>query len=186
MKVAKLIVNCIAILAILSGCNMNDQGRAVDPPGDMNNQHVGARRDAEHALGNTKMNNLNTNLANTNTNTNTRTNAGLRAPAEAQEKIESMPQVKHATVIVSNRNAFVAVVMENEFNGEVTTVVEDEIAENVWATTENVRNVYVSSNQDFFNLMREYEGIVRSGKVTQGLSAEFNQLTHRVFQDHLR
>jgi YhcN/YlaJ family sporulation lipoprotein len=186
MKVAKLIVNCIAILAIISGCNMNDQGRAVDPPGDMNNQHVGARRDAEHALGNTKMNHLNTNLANTNTNTNTRTNAGLRAPAEAREKIESMPQVKHATVIVSNRNAFVAVIMENEFNGEVTTVVEDEIAENVWATTENVRNVYVSSNQDFFNLMRDYEGIVRSGKVTEGLSTEFNQLTHRVFQDHLR
>lgn len=103
----------------------------------------------------------------------------LRVANDVEEKIEKLEKVRHATVIITNRHAYVAVLMD--LNGQDRKEIENHIADQVKSSDKMIQNVYVSSNPDFVDRMGEYEEEIQNGRPVRGLLEEFNEMVHEVF-----
>jgi YhcN/YlaJ family sporulation lipoprotein len=180
MKVFRRVFYCLFICALLVGCNMNEQGNEHNQSGEVDNRQQGARN-VGNALGNPNTDFMNNTINMKNTTTRTNNTSRLRVADEAQNQVESLFEVKHATIIVLDRNAYVAVVMDKDFNGEVSSRIQDEIAAQVRSTDSTIRNVFVSSNPDFVESMSEYGDKIRSGKSNTGLEKDFSKMVRGVF-----
>lgn len=109
---------------------------------------------------------------------------------EAADKVKELEEVEAATVIVTDRNAYVAVVMNNA-NGEtdantdekVSKDLEDKIAKKVREADNNIDNVYVSLNPDFVERMNEYGKRINEGEPVEGFFKEFGEAVRNVFPD---
>ncbi|MDQ0213959.1 YhcN/YlaJ family sporulation lipoprotein [Oikeobacillus pervagus] len=100
---------------------------------------------------------------------------------EAANRITKIKEVDRANVIVTNRNAYVAVVLKGDTEGKLTRDVENQIAKTVRATDDDIRNVFVSSNPDFVDRMTDYGDKIERGEPIEGLVEEFNETVRRVF-----
>lgn len=98
----------------------------------------------------------------------------------AAEKIAQVKGVKQANVLVTQRNAYVAC-MVNDNQGKLTPEVEAQIAKQVRATDPNIQNVYVSTNPEFVDRINSYVADVGQGRPVAGFFEEFNQMVQRVF-----
>lgn len=175
MKTVKLILTCFCIAAVVAGCNMKEEGREADQHGEMSNRNFGAL-DTTNSLGNPNLNFTNTNTDNTRT--------GLRVAKEAEDNVQNLDEVKRAVIIVTNRNAYVGVVMVNDFEGELYPYVEDQIAQQVRAANASIQNVYISTNRDFVRQMKKYRGQIQNGRAADDLNGGFNTMVDRVFNHH--
>jgi spore cortex protein len=179
MKAIKQIFTCLFICALITGCTMREEGREADQKGEENNRNAGALN-----IGNS-LGNPNLNLTNTTNTTNMNANKpGLRVATDAQDKVQNLPEVKDATIIVDNHNAYVAVVMDKDFHGEFTSYVEDQIALQVRRADTNIQNVYISTNRKFVAQMNQYRDTIQNGRTTPGITNGFNKMVKRVFVNH--
>ena len=105
----------------------------------------------------------------------------LKVADEAANRIAKLDEVDSANVIVTNRNAYVAVVLQDRTKGEVTDRLEKKIADQVRATDSDIQDVFVSSNPDFVERMRDYGNKINEGKPVKGLFEEFTETVRRVF-----
>ncbi|MFE0561745.1 YhcN/YlaJ family sporulation lipoprotein [Priestia megaterium] len=105
----------------------------------------------------------------------------LKVADEAADRIAKLDEVDNANVIVTNRNAYVAVVLKNEANGEVTDPLKEKISDQVRATDRDIRNVYVSSDPDFVNRMEGYGNRINEDATRNGLFEDFTETVRRVF-----
>ncbi|MDO6849707.1 YhcN/YlaJ family sporulation lipoprotein [Priestia megaterium] len=105
----------------------------------------------------------------------------LKVADEAADRIAKLDEVDNANVIVTNRNAYVAVVLKNEANGEVTDPLKKKISDQVRATDRDIRNVYVSSDPDFVNRMEGYGNRINEDATRNGLFEDFTETVRRVF-----
>lgn len=100
---------------------------------------------------------------------------------EAADHISKLEEVQTANVIVTNRNAYVAVTLRNGAKGEVTDRLENRIADQVRKTDSDIQNVFVSSNPDFVQRMNDYGDKINNGDPIEGFFEEFNEMVRRVF-----
>ncbi|WP_113926928.1 YhcN/YlaJ family sporulation lipoprotein [Bacillus sp. P14.5] len=105
----------------------------------------------------------------------------MESSEKAAKKVNELKEVKQANVIMTENNAFVAVMLEDNSEGEVTKDVEKKVAKAVRDTEQNIENVYVSSNPDFVERMRGYGDDLQNGKPVEGLFEEFGEMTRRIF-----
>ncbi|PEE43996.1 sporulation protein [Priestia megaterium] len=108
----------------------------------------------------------------------------LEVADKAADRIVKLDEVDTANVIVTNRNVYVAVVLQDGGNGEVTDRLKKKIADQVKATDRDVRNVYVSSDPDFVNLMEGYGNRINEGAPINGLFEDFTETVRRVFPNN--
>lgn len=177
MKKIKIIFICLWMSALVAGCNLNDEGRESDQHGEANNRNAGSLN-VGNSLGNPNLFLTNTN---NNTTTNTANKTGLRVVDEAEENVQNLDEVKRADIIVTNRTAYVAVVLDNDFHGELSPYVEDRIAQQVRAADGNILNVYSSTNRDFVREMREYKDQLQNGRLADGQNGRFNKIVRKFF-----
>lgn len=161
MKSIKWCSSLLLLILFIAGCGMNNGAQDNNDNGDNNGQTAQVQ-----------------NVGNRNNDNN---NTRMQVADKAQDKIENMDEVRHANVIVTNRNAYVAVVLDDESKGEVRKDLENKISDQVKSTDDNIRNVFVSSNPDFVNRMEDYGDKVQGGKPIRGLFEEFNEMIQRVF-----
>ncbi|MEH7011356.1 YhcN/YlaJ family sporulation lipoprotein [Neobacillus niacini] len=180
MKKFKILFTCLCISALVTGCNMKEEGRETDQHGETNNRNTGALN-IGNSLGNPKLNFTNTNIT-----TNTTNKTGLRIVDEAEDNVQNLDEVKRANIIVANRNAYVAVVMDDDFHGELSPYIEDQIAQQVRATDAAIQNVYISSNRDFVRQMSQYRDQIQNGRPADDINGGFNKMVRRVFNNHER
>lgn len=109
---------------------------------------------------------------------------------EAADKVTELEEVDTATVIVTNQNAYVAVVMNNgdgeaeaNTDEEVTKELEGKIADKVREVDDNIENVYVSLNPDFVERMNDYGNRINEGEPVEGFFEEFGEAVRNVFPD---
>lgn len=164
MKILKRISLFVCAITMLAGCAVNN---GANDQGNANNNTTNT----------TNVNNRNNNIRNVGTNDNTR----MQVADEAQNKIENLDEVRDANIIVTNRNAYVAVVLEDNSKDDVRRELENKISDQVKQTDNNIQNVFVSSNPDFVDRMGDYGEKVESGKPVRGLFEEFNEMVQRVF-----
>ena len=110
---------------------------------------------------------------------------------DAADKVAELDEVDNATVIITDNNAYVAVVMHdgaedtNNPDGEdaLSKDLEDKIAEKVREVKSDVNNVYVSLNPDFVDRMRDYGTRISEGEPIEGFFDEFGEAIRNVFPD---
>lgn len=98
------------------------------------------------------------------------------------DHITDMDEVKRARVLLTGDNAYVAATLAN--GKELTKDLEKKIADQVRASDQNIDDVYVSVNPDFYNRIDTYAKDVRNGKPIEGFFDEFSETVKRMFPDH--
>ncbi|GKU83116.1 YhcN/YlaJ family sporulation lipoprotein [Niallia sp. NCCP-28] len=168
MKITKGLFVLFGALTILTGCNANDDKENAmnenvnNRNNDVNVQNVGYRTN----------------------NHNNKATADLDLADEVADKVTDIKGIKRAVVFKTDRNAFVAVELTGNKSGEVTKKLEDKIANKVRKIDGDIKNVYVSSNPDFYNRMTNYGRDIENGKPISGLFNEFSQMVRRVFPNY--
>lgn len=110
---------------------------------------------------------------------------------DAANRVAELDEVDNATVILSNRNAYVAVMMKDgkddkdtdNRDEELSKDLEDKISEKVREAKTDVDNVYVSLNPDFVDRMRGYGTRIQEGEPIEGFFEEFTEAVRNVFPD---
>ncbi|XEC93396.1 YhcN/YlaJ family sporulation lipoprotein [Paenibacillus tarimensis] len=200
-----VIVSC----ACLIGC--------TDRAGDLGNRNIRPNAVRQDANGNrvidkrfandqmNEMNRVNGRRLNSNNLVGRHQNYRIEMSQEMAEKIAAMDEVDAAYVMLGDRNAYIAVTLEDNAanrtgrgmragmrtndragtNNEVrvTDALKDRIANQVKSMKPSVENVFVSANPDFFGRMTNYWDDVRAGRPVQGLIAEFNAMVDRIFPE---
>ncbi|HZG61850.1 MAG TPA: YhcN/YlaJ family sporulation lipoprotein [Anoxybacillus sp.] len=165
-KHVKLVTTFTLTIPLLFGCtaNYDNEARNMD-------------NNVQNARYNTTDNNRAQDIG-----TNRRTNQQTREVAEeAADRVADLEEVRQANVVVTNRNAYVAVILDDQPKGEMTRAVENKISNAVKQTDRNIRNVFVSTNPDFVDRMADYSNKLQRGEPIEGLFEEFNEMVLRVF-----
>jgi YhcN/YlaJ family sporulation lipoprotein len=104
----------------------------------------------------------------------------IQVAEQAANKITGITGVRQANVLITQRNAYVAAVLDNN-DGRLTREIEGQIAQQVRAIDPNVRNVYVSTNPDFVGRINTYVNDVQQGRPIAGFVEQFNEMVQRIF-----
>lgn len=118
--------------------------------------------------------------------TNMRTDAGnnhakTRVSDKAADKVTDLAAVDDATVIVNDNNAYVAAKLHRSAQNELNSDIQNKIARRVKSVDDEIDNVYISVNPDFYNRMKVYSGDIRSGRPVSGFMDEFSDSIRRMF-----
>ncbi|WP_078412874.1 YhcN/YlaJ family sporulation lipoprotein [Priestia abyssalis] len=100
---------------------------------------------------------------------------------EAADRVADLQGVQRASVIVTERNAYVAAQLDDNAEGKLTRQMENNIANAVRKTDADIQNVYVSTNPDFIDRMDNYVNDIGEGRPVGGLFDEFTEVVRRVF-----
>ncbi|MBT2691210.1 YhcN/YlaJ family sporulation lipoprotein [Bacillus sp. ISL-47] len=165
---------------VLAGCGMNDtdmnetaqRNRDLSQPTKVNDSNYGENgRTTEPGI----------DLTRTRTENQKREQSPrMRVADKAAEKITAIPEVETANVIVTDNNAYVAARLDNG-NGKLTRDIEGKIADQVKSVDQDIDNVYVSVNPDFYDRMTGYTDDIRGGQPVEGFFDEFNETVRRIF-----
>lgn len=165
-KILMISLMGLLFMAIASGCgtsnNMNEEGQ------QMNNRNL--------EKVNYKNDQANRDYMNDGT---MRENYSL-AEKEAN-KVADLKEVKSAYVLTTDQNAYVAAVLEDRMNGNVSKELEKKISDQVKSENGSIDNVYVSTNPDFIDSMRGYADKAKNGKPIKGFGEEIADIVRRVF-----
>jgi spore cortex protein len=102
---------------------------------------------------------------------------------EAADRVADLNEVSRAYVLTTERSAYVAAVFENGENGQVSNEMEDKIANQIRKVDPGIKDVYVTTNPDFVDRMRNYADKAEGGKPIEGIGEELTDALQRVFPD---
>ena len=105
----------------------------------------------------------------------------MRVADKIADSIANMKRVDTATVILTDRTAYVAVMLPSGVR--LTKGLEKEIARKVREKDASVRQVYISANPDFVKQMGDYARDIRQGRPVAGLWNNFMDMIRRTFPD---
>lgn len=176
MKNFKLIFTVLTGMILLAGCGMANNGNQAGE-NNLQTQNVGYNN-GNNANDANNMNNGNNGVYDDNGNNGQQR---MEVADRAADKVNDLKEVRDANVIVTENNAFVAVMLKDNTEGDVTKKIEEKISKAVKGTDKNIENVYVSSNPDFVDRMKNYGNDLQNGKPVKGLFDEFSEMTRRVF-----
>lgn len=172
MKIIKRSLIILLFGALITGCGVG-QGNQANQENENNGSET--QNQANRRNGN-DMQAQNVNYNNVNNN-----QSRMEVADEVAETVNELEEVKQANVIVTNRNAYVAVVLDEQPKGEIRKEVENRISDKVKSTDPNIQNVFVSANPDFVDRMTDYGDKIQEGRPVEGLFEEFTEMTQRVF-----
>ncbi|RWR09653.1 YhcN/YlaJ family sporulation lipoprotein [Siminovitchia fortis] len=191
MKFIKPFIYAGLISVVLAGCgtaNNNDRFTSDDNrplgvrynPDDnrdgVNNMNdgIGVNDNRNDGFGTNTDNRNNDNTVNDD-------NQNIDLADDVAEKVTDLKEVDDASVLVTNRNAYVAVKLSDQGDREMTKDVQKKIARKVRDTNHDFDNVYISENPDFYDRMRGYGNDIRNGRPISGFFDEFTDTVQRVF-----
>lgn len=107
----------------------------------------------------------------------------IEVAEDAARKILDIGGVKSATVLVTDNNAYAAVNLGDDTPEDNSGDLEQKISEKVKEVDQNINQVYVSTNPDFANRMRDYADKVEAGDPVEGFFEEFTEAIDNMFPD---
>ncbi|MGD6966248.1 YhcN/YlaJ family sporulation lipoprotein [Rossellomorea vietnamensis] len=179
MKNLKRFMVVLTGLFLMAGCGMANGGNDAGN-NNLQPENVGYNNgnNANDMNGQNNGNNGNNGMFGDNMNNG---EGRMESSEKAAKKVNDLKEVKQANVIMTENNAFVAVMLEDNSEDEVTKDIEKKVAKAVKDTEQNIENVYVSSNPDFVERMRGYGDDLQNGEPVEGLFDEFGEMTRRIF-----
>jgi YhcN/YlaJ family sporulation lipoprotein len=105
----------------------------------------------------------------------------LRVANKAADAVSRLKEIDSAVVFLTDRTAYVAVVLEKDYRAGLTGRLKSKVAKQVKRSDPSVRTVYVSANPDFVSRMRDYARDVQQGRPIAGLIDNFRKMIQRTF-----
>lgn len=188
MKLLKPIIGAGLVSLMLVGCGTNNDndrftsddnrplGVRYNPQdnrdGVYNNMNdgLGVNNNGNNGAGNNNRNNANNN-----------NDQNIDVADDVADRIARLDEVERAYVLVTNRNAYVAVRLTDRSNNNLTRSMERKIAREARKANKQIDNVYVSENPDFYDRMRGYRNDINNGRPVSGFFDEFTETVRRVF-----
>lgn len=188
MKLLKPIIGAGLVSLMLVGCGTNNDndrftsddnrplGVRYNPQdnrdGVYNNMNdgLGVNNNGNNGAGNNNRNNANNN-----------NDQNIDVADDIADRIARLDEVERAYVLVTNRNAYVAVRLTDRSNNNLTRSMERKIAREARKANKQIDNVYVSENPDFYDRMRGYRNDINNGRPVSGFFDEFTETVRRVF-----
>ncbi|MFY4774758.1 YhcN/YlaJ family sporulation lipoprotein [Metabacillus sp. RGM 3146] len=178
MKLCKIIFVILLGSILSAGCGMSQS----------NNNKPNQAQNTSYDKQNNMKDNMNNNVNNLTNNVkkapnNMANNAGnkMKLADKEAKNVSALKEIKHAYVIATNYNAYVAVVLKDDKKGKLTDELKSRISKQVKAVNPNIRNVYVSANPDFVDRMADYTKKLQEGKPVSGLVDELTEMVRRIF-----
>ncbi|MBS4222779.1 YhcN/YlaJ family sporulation lipoprotein [Lederbergia citrea] len=189
---------CVGLVSVmLMGCGTTNRGNLATDNNN-NNRPMGVRYNPEDNRDFGRTNNMtgyydnragtlnNRDGFGTNVGTNTGNgtndhNAQIDVADDIADNVATLNEVDRAHVLVTNRNAYVAVKLNSSARNELTKHLERRIADKVRDVDANLDHVYVSENPDFYDRMHGYRNDIRSGRPVSGFFNDFTTTVQRIF-----
>ncbi|NGP46356.1 YhcN/YlaJ family sporulation lipoprotein [Bacillaceae bacterium SIJ1] len=108
-------------------------------------------------------------------------NQPMQIADKAAERVTDLEEVEDATVIMTNRNAYVGVELQDGNEDAVSSETKKKVADKVREADDSIERVYVSANADFLDRIEGYADDVENGEPVEGFFEEFNKMIQRVF-----
>ncbi|WP_174734617.1 YhcN/YlaJ family sporulation lipoprotein [Mesobacillus harenae] len=173
MKIFKLSIALLLAVPLFIGCAANNQQGMEDG----NNQTLTNQNDRnESGANNYRINNQD----NQNNGNNNNNNGRMEVADKAADKVTNLDNIQRAYVMVTNRNAYVAVTLDNG-QDDVSKDIEKKVSKAVKDADDNIQNVFVSANPEFVDRMRGYRDTANEGRPLAGIGEEFNEMVRRIF-----
>ncbi|WP_078394980.1 YhcN/YlaJ family sporulation lipoprotein [Shouchella patagoniensis] len=99
---------------------------------------------------------------------------------EVADRVMELEGVNHATAIVVNNHAYIAVEMDDAAH-DVSDDLKAQISDKAKETDEEIENVYVSANPDFAERLEGYGERIQNGDPIEGFADEFMESVNRIF-----
>ncbi|WP_054707383.1 YhcN/YlaJ family sporulation lipoprotein [Bacillus sp. JCM 19041] len=99
---------------------------------------------------------------------------------EVADRVVELDGVSHATAIVVNKHAYIAVEMEDAAH-DVSDDLKEQISDKAKETDEDIENVHVSANPDFAERLKGYGERIQNGEPIKGFADEFMETVNRIF-----
>ncbi|WP_017728117.1 YhcN/YlaJ family sporulation lipoprotein [Halalkalibacterium ligniniphilum] len=106
---------------------------------------------------------------------------GMEIAEEAAERVAQLEEVRQANVLTTDNYAYVAALLEDEQQGELSEDIKDKIAQRVKEVDPDIDRVNVSTNPDFVDRIQEYADALERGEPVEGLFEQLNETIQRVF-----
>jgi YhcN/YlaJ family sporulation lipoprotein len=178
MKIVKAALSITLISGVLMGCATNNRDRNAL---DNTNPRPVRYSPTDNVNYNNGRNDLMYNGRNDVNNTRNNTAPNMRVADHVASQVAKLKEVQRANVIVTDSNAYVAVLLKDRSRKEMTSTFKSKITKAVKKADRSIDNVYVSVNPDFFDRMNDYGNELRNGHPVAGLFNQFTDTIHRVF-----
>ncbi|SES96662.1 sporulation lipoprotein, YhcN/YlaJ family [Salinibacillus kushneri] len=133
-------------------------------------------------INNGNQDNINRNGNNdTGQNTNNNNNQYEVANRAADRITDEINEVDQAYVFAGNENAYVAIALKGNQNDEASDKLKQRVSKVVKATDEDIDDVFVSANPEFFNQAGDYADQIENGDPIEGLFKEMGDMFQRIF-----
>ncbi|MEH7083065.1 YhcN/YlaJ family sporulation lipoprotein [Neobacillus drentensis] len=187
MKINLFIIASLIPSLYLTGCANNDmnnevatrQRNATDTTRVNYNPHqvgpaISSADTSDPELDRMRKHNTRNNVRNNN-------QTKTRLADRAVDKVINLSEVDDAVIIVNDNNAYVAAKLDRSSRNELTSDIKNKISRAVKSVDENIDNVYISVNPDFYDRMNTYSRDIRNGRPVAGFMDEFSDIIRRVF-----
>lgn len=108
-------------------------------------------------------------------------NTRMEVAQDIANQLTAMDLVQSANVLLSDRNAYIAVSTKDGSDPDKDSDVTMKIAQNVQAVRPNINHVYVSADPYFVRKANTLRNDLIAGKPVSGLLGEFNMIVQKLF-----
>lgn len=187
MNVVKPIL-CVGLISVmLMGCGTN--GNNNDNFTNNDNEPLGVRYTPNNDSTTRDFMDNNRNVSDNNrvgmNNNNRDNNRKIDVAENVADRVADLKEVEKAHVLVTDRNAYVAVRL-NDTNNDLTKDVEKKIDHKVRAADKNIEHIYISENPDFYSRMEGYRNDIQAGHPISGFFEEFTETVENIFPNRAR
>ncbi|MDA8354390.1 MAG: YhcN/YlaJ family sporulation lipoprotein [Firmicutes bacterium] len=105
----------------------------------------------------------------------------MRVADKVADSVTRLDSIDSATVMVTDGNAYVGVVMDKDYDGELTSTIKNRVSKRVRKADNSIDQVFVSANPDFVSQLQDYAQDIQSGRPVSGLMKQFTDLVERTF-----
>ncbi|MED1738459.1 YhcN/YlaJ family sporulation lipoprotein [Bacillus swezeyi] len=168
-------------LLFTAGCGMANQGENARRNQDNALQNVTNRDNVNDGTNVNDRRDVNNRMNVTDNRNQNQDNNNMEVADKAADKVAELKEVRNANVIVTENNAYVAVVLKGNPKGEVTGDLKKKISNKVKEADKDINNVFVSANPDFVDRMRNYGDRIQNGEPIEGIFEEFGETINRIF-----
>lgn len=114
-------------------------------------------------------------------NTNQGTTSAFQNDEGLERKIETLPKIKEATVLVARQTAYVGLRMEPNFAPlTMTPMMRKKVTDEVRKNNPEIRTIYLSNQPEFLRTMQELSNRVHDGRPIRNLEQQLKNLVKRL------
>jgi spore cortex protein len=100
-----------------------------------------------------------------------------------EEEVETMEEINHATVVIQNRDAYVALELAGKAEPQLNDELKNKVVGAIRVTDPEINNIYISNQTDFNTRMHSLTRDIERGLPEKEIGESFEQSIRKVFPE---